>query len=80
MSRRATVCAALAASAALAALAAWGCATTATEGPRLERPGDPEPDGGWAAYRPPRRDYDVEPMTGAMGSPSITPIAPLRRN
>jgi hypothetical protein len=65
------------AGAALAAITAWGCATTTAEGPQLDHPRESEPDGGWAAYRPSRREYDVDPGRIAAGAPSTSPVFSL---
>jgi hypothetical protein len=62
---------------ALGALAAWGCSTTTATGPRTtERPQEAAPDGGWAAYRPTSRQYEVDPARAALSMPA-SPGAPL---
>lgn len=67
--------------AALAAAVDWGCApTTASQGQRLASPADPEPDGGWAAYRPSRREYDVDPGRLAAGPPPTAPVFSLNHD
>jgi len=65
------------ASATLVAVANWGCApTTSSQGERLARPAEPEPDGGWAAYRPTRRsEYDPDPLRAATGETASGSLA-----
>ena len=77
MRRAAALLVAVLAGAALAAVTAWGCATTTAEGPRLAQPSENAPDGGWVAYRPTRREYDVDPARSAAGMPSTSPVFPI---
>jgi hypothetical protein len=75
--RRAELLVAVLAFATVAAVAVWGCATTTAEGAQLDRPRESEPDGGWAAYRPSRGAYDVDPGRLAAGAPPTSPAFSL---
>jgi len=66
----------LAGAAGIAALAASGCATA----PLHVEPQviDYTPDGGWANYRPERRQYEADPVRAATGfDRTLSPAAPI---
>jgi hypothetical protein len=68
----------LAGAAGLAALAASGCATAPAPLHVEPQVIDYEPDGGWANYRPERRQYEADPVRASTGvDRTLSPAAPI---